>query len=129
MSSAAGWMKTPQTMTRSSAWLGGDRAVGHAVGDGLGDGVLRRPEHLDGLLHALDRHLGDQDGRRLGDQVGCQDGQQIGVTGRLIGQRIGEGGPDRAGLGCRSTRSMWAISFPSPTRASPMFMTMSLAMA
>ena len=121
-------MKTPQTMTRSSACGGGDRPVGHAVGDGLGDGVLRRAEHLDGLLHPLDRHLGDQDRRRLGDQVGRQHGQQVGVPGRLVGQRVGEGEADRPVFRPIS-RSMWAISFPSPTRASPMFMMMSLAMS
>ena len=37
-------------------------------------------------------------GGRLGDQVGGENGQQIGVTGRLIGERVREGGPDRAGL-------------------------------
>ena len=78
---------------------GGNRAVGRAVGDRLGDACLSGPEHLDGLLHSLDRHLRDQHGRRLGDQVGRQHGQQIGVTRRLIGESIREGGTDRAGLG------------------------------
>ena len=47
---------------------------------------------------------------------------------RLVGQGVGEGHADRAGLD-PIKRSMWAISFPSPTRASPMFIVMLLAMA
>ncbi len=47
----------------------GDRAVGNAVGDRLGDGMLRRAEHLHRLLRALDCDLGEQYGGRLDRQV------------------------------------------------------------
>ena len=70
-------MNTPQTITRSSASVGGDRAVGHAVGHGLGDRVLRRAEHLHGLLHPLDRHLGDQHRGGLGDRLGVSTASRL----------------------------------------------------
>ena len=85
-------------MTRSSAAAAGSSPLGDAVGHGLGDGVLGGAEHLHGLLHALDRHLGDQHRRRLGDQVRGQHGQQVGVPGRLVRQGVGEGDADRAVL-------------------------------
>ena len=51
-------------------------ALRHAVGDGLGNGMLRRAEHLQGLFGALDGHLVEQNGRWLAKQIRRHHGEQ-----------------------------------------------------
>ena len=67
-----------------------DDAIGDAVSNGLGDGGLGGAKHLDGLAHALDRDLGDHDGRWLHGQVGGDHGEEVGVTFALTGEGVGE---------------------------------------
>lgn len=72
----------------------GNDARFDGVSNGLGDGILSRAEHLDGLRSALDRNLGDHHRGRLDRQVGRQHGQQVTVPLLLISQRICERSPD-----------------------------------
>src|SRR5262249_1677690 len=67
--------------------------------DRLGHGFLRGPEHLHGLVGALDRDLGDQDRRRLAHEVRRQDRQQVAVTLLLVREGIGKGSAYRPILG------------------------------
>lgn len=67
-----------------------------AVGHSASHGRLSRPEHLNRLLGAFDRHLGDHHRRRLANQVRRDDRQQARVAGALVGQRIGKCRADRA---------------------------------
>ena len=76
----------------------GNRPLGQAIGDRLGDTLLSRAEHLHGLSRPLDRDLRDHHRRRLDGQVRSQHGQQIDVTGRLPTQGVGEGRPHRTVL-------------------------------
>src|SRR5215472_2571941 len=68
-----------------------DGAVGNGVRHGLGDRVLRRTEHLDGLLGTLDRHLVEQDGIRLAGHVWRQDGEQRGEAVLVVREGVAEG--------------------------------------
>ena len=73
-----------------------DDAFRDAVGDGLGDAILRRAEHLHGLLGVLDRHLVEQDRVGLDEQVRRDDGEQSGEAVLIVDERIGESGLGRA---------------------------------
>ena len=75
--------------------VGGNRALGQTICHGLGDALLRRTEHLHGLIGSLDCHLGDHHRRRFHGQVRGEHSQQIDVAGRLIGQGVGERGSNR----------------------------------
>lgn len=48
-----------------------------AVGNCLGDAVLRGSEHLDRLLGTFDADLGDHDGDRFHSEIRCEHSQQI----------------------------------------------------
>src|SRR5262249_53265299 len=50
----------------------------------------------DGLLRALDRDLGDEDGGGLYGQVGREDGEEIRVALALAGESVGKGVADGA---------------------------------
>ena len=66
-------------------------AVGDAVGHGLRHRMLRRPEHLNRLLGALDGHLVEQDGVRLAGHVRRENGQQRGEAVLVVRQGVAEG--------------------------------------
>ena len=68
-----------------------DRAVGDAVGDGLGDRMLRRAEHLHGLLGALDGDLVEHHGRGFGHEVRRDHREERGKAVFVVGQSRGEG--------------------------------------
>ena len=51
-------------------------ALRNAVGDCLGDGMLGRAEHLQGLFGALDGYLIEQNGRWLAEQIRRHHGEQ-----------------------------------------------------
>lgn len=68
----------------------GDDAIGDRVGNGLGDGGLGGAKHLNGLAHALDRDLGDHDGRGLHGEIRRDHGEEVGVAFALTGEGIGE---------------------------------------
>jgi hypothetical protein len=53
-----------------------DDAIGHAVGDGLGHGMLRWAKHLQGLFGALNCYLIEQNSRRLTEQIRGHHGEQ-----------------------------------------------------
>src|ERR1700674_3061220 len=75
-------------------------AFGDAVGDRLSHRVLRRPEHLHGLLGALDGHLVEQNRRGLGEQIRSDHREQRGEAFLVVRQRMRE-----CGFGCASARS------------------------
>ncbi len=77
-----------------------DDAFGDAVGDRLGHRMLRRPEHLHGLLGPLDGHLVEQNRRRLAGQVWGHQRKQRGEAFLVVRQGIRE-----RGLGCAAARS------------------------
>src|SRR5690606_20489914 len=66
------------------------------VSDGLGDRILRRSEHLHGLLRALDGDLRDHHRRRLHRDVRLEHRQEIRVSSLLVCQRVREGVADGA---------------------------------
>lgn len=67
-----------------------DDAFGDAVGNRLGDRMLRRAEHLDRLLGALDRDLVEQDRVGLGEQVRRDDREKRGEAVLIVDERIRE---------------------------------------
>lgn len=73
-----------------------NNAFADAVRDGFGDGGLSRAEHLQNLLDALHRHLGDHHGRRLNGHVWLENGQKVRVAFALIDKRVGERGANGA---------------------------------
>ena len=82
-------MKTPTQMKRSLALSQGmsrRRRIGHRHGHG----VLRRSEHLHGLLRALDRHLVEHHGVGLDEQIRCDHRQQRGEAVLVVGERVRE---------------------------------------
>ena len=83
-------MNTPTQMNTIVGFPDRDDAVGDTVGDGLGDAVLGRAEHLHGLGRVLDRHFVEQDGRRLDEEVRRHDREQGGEAVLVVGERIGE---------------------------------------
>src|ERR1041385_7592644 len=67
-----------------------------AVGHGIGNGVLRCAEHLQGLLGAPDRHFVEHDGRRFDHHVRCEQRKYRGKALLVIDQAIRKGGFDGA---------------------------------
>jgi hypothetical protein len=80
--------------------------------------MLRRPEHLNRLLGALDGHLVEQDGVRLAGHVRRENGQQRGEAVLVVRQGVAEGVLCRAAA--RSDDQVDMGNFiASPTRDSP----------
>lgn len=71
-------------------------AFADAVRNGFGNRSLCRAEHLQNLLDALHRYLGDHNRRRLDGHVWLENCQKVRVTFALIDQSIGECGANRA---------------------------------
>src|SRR5438874_1019355 len=58
--------------------------------------MLRRTEHLDGLLGPLDGHLVEQKGVGFGLQIWCNQRKKRGKSILVVGETIAEGCLDRA---------------------------------
>ncbi len=72
-----------------------NEAFRNRIGNGLGDGVLGRAEHLHRLLGALDRHLVEQHRVGLGRQIGRDHRQQGGEPVLVVGQAVAKRSLDR----------------------------------
>ena len=84
-------MNTPTADEDVVGLVDRDHALGDRIRNGLGDAMLRRAEHLHGLLGALDRHLVEQDRVGLAQQVRRDDREQRREAVLVVDERVGEG--------------------------------------
>src|SRR5271169_5569764 len=108
--------------------VGGNHALGDAVGDRLGDRVLRGAEHLHGLLGALDRHFVEHDVAGLVSRFGVSTASSEVNPSLLLVRQWTKAVSAELPRGPMS-RSICATSLPSPTNDSPTHNLLILAMS
>src|SRR5271165_5135534 len=126
LSSAAGWMKTPQTITSSSAAVAGIIPSATQSATALATAYWAGPNICTACFIPLIVTLVIRTVAGLAIRFGVRTASRLVCSADWFARALANASPTGPSF-LPISRSMCAISLPSPTRASPTFMTMSAA--